>query len=260
MWVLGTGSSGNALIVESGDTRLWVDAGIGPRAAASRMNALGGDLFPRGVDGVVITHEHGDHCAQLESLGKALSLPKRGAGEAKIFLHDGIGADRVRARFETARLTVSSPLTIGDLTVEAMEVSHDAPQVAFRFRAGDTRFGYATDLGSFTSALAAFLGNCDTVLLEANYCPSMLASGPYPSSLKRRISSATGHLSNEQTAELVSATRYYGSPAIVLCHLSRGNNEPGLAQRVVASARPDLDVQALGHGEARILDVGRASS
>jgi hypothetical protein len=85
----------------------------------------------------------------------------------------------------------------------------------------------------------------------------MLEASPYPASLKRRIASPTGHLSNEQTAELVSDTRYFGRPNVVLCHLSRGNNEPELARRLVASARADVDVSVLAHGESRVLDVGR---
>lgn len=257
VFVLGTGSSGNALIVEADGTRLWVDAGIGPRAASMRLRALGHDLFPRGVDGVVVTHDHGDHAAQLESVAKALQLPKRDHGDARIHLHEGISAHRVRTRFETARFPATGSVQIGALTVEALPIAHDAPQVALRVTGGGVSFGYVTDLGSTSSALAAFLGGCDTILLESNYCPRMLAAGPYPQRLKQRISSHTGHLSNEQTAALVGEIGGRGRPHVVLCHLSKVNNDPARARAVVSEACTWNRLGVLEHGEARELSVVR---
>lgn len=263
VWVLGTGSSGNALVVDAGETRVWLDAGIGPKSASIRMRSLGGDLFPRGIDGIVVTHEHGDHAAQLESLGRAFALPKREHGEPKIHLHEGIEGiptARVRHRFATARLDISRPLTIGSVVIEALAIVHDAPQVALRVSSGGVSFGYATDLGSISDGLAPFLASCDAVLLEANYCPRLLADGPYPLKLKRRIASATGHLSNEQTGELVAQVAKLGRPRVVLCHLSRENNEPELARSIVQSGARELSVSVLGHGESRILDIVRSPS
>jgi len=263
VWVLGTGSSGNALVVDAGETRIWLDAGIGPKNASIRMRSLGGDLFPRGIDGIVVTHEHGDHAAQLESLGRAFSLTKRDHGEPRIHLHegiDGIPAARVRHRFATARFDLGRPLTIGAIVVEAVAIVHDAPQVAIRVSSGGVSFGYATDLGSISNGLAAFLASCDTILLEANYCPLLLSESAYPLKLKRRIASATGHLSNEQAGELVGQIAKLGRPRVVLCHLSRENNEPELARKVVQSASRECTVSVLGHGEPRVLDIVRSPS
>ncbi len=258
VWILGTGSSGNLLIVDVQGTRILIDAGIGPKKAAIRMRDLGADLFPRGADAIVVTHEHADHCAQLESLAKALQCPKRDtSNEARVHLHEGIRAERVRHRFETRTFKMHTALAIGPVTVEALAIPHDAPQVAIRVTAGDVSFGYATDLGSNTRGLGAFLGACDAVLLEANYCPQMLAEGPYPTKLKGRISGPLGHLSNEQTGEIVQDISRHGHPRIVLCHLSKLNNEPELARRVVSSACPQMDVSVIEHGEPKILDVVR---
>lgn len=257
VWVLGTGSSGNGLLVDVQGTRIFIDAGIGPKNASIRMRELGGDLFPRGADAIVVTHEHADHCGQLESLAKALKLPKRDHGEAGILLHEGVKAERVRHRFETRPFASSAPLVFGALTLEALAIPHDAPQVALRVSAGDVSFGYATDLGSSTPGLAAFLGACDTVLLEANYDPAMLADGPYPVKLKRRIAAPTGHLSNEQTGDILADVSRHGRPRVLLCHLSKLNNTPELARRAARAACPAMDVSVLEHGEPKVVDVVR---
>jgi ribonuclease BN (tRNA processing enzyme) len=112
VWVLGTGSSGNLLLVDVQGTRIFLDAGIGPKRASMRMRDLGADLFPRGADGIVVTHEHNDHCAQLEALAKALQFPKIDFGEPRVYLHDGVKAERVRNRFETRSFKVGAQVSI----------------------------------------------------------------------------------------------------------------------------------------------------
>ncbi len=258
VWVLGTGSSGNLLLVEVQGTRIFLDAGIGPKKAAIRMRELGGELFPRGADAIVPTHEHNDHCAQLESLAKALQMPKKDFGEPGVLLHDGMIAERVRHRFETKTFAMNhGSVSVGPITIESLGIPHDAPQIAIRVTAGELSFGYATDLGSSNGKLAAFLGACDTVLLESNYEEKLLDEGPYPLKLKRRIAGPLGHLSNEQTAALLAEVARHGHPRVLLCHLSKLNNTPELAQRAARAACPALDVSVLEHGEAKIVDVVR---
>ncbi|HEY2516858.1 MAG TPA: MBL fold metallo-hydrolase [Polyangiaceae bacterium] len=249
VFVLSSGSSGNALLLEANcGSRVFVDAGVGPKVAARRLKELGFDLFPRGVDAIVITHHHGDHFAHAEPLARAFRAP--------MFLHRGISARRVRARWEVREYQAGAPFQAGAFEVQALDVPHDAPQVALTFEAGGLRFGLATDLGRAPSSLAPFLGRCDVALLEANYCPLMLETGPYPPRLRDRIRGGLGHLANEQTAEL--AARFRGMRLATLClgHISRHNNSPEQALAVVRPRCPWLEVFAVAHGDARTIEVG----
>jgi len=256
IWLLSSGSSGNAAIVEVGGGRLLVDAGLGPRAAAARMRALGGDLFPRGVDGIVITHEHGDHIAHLEPLARALRAP--------IFLHEGISSPRVRSRYDVRSYAAGESFSVGPFEVATFRIPHDAPQVALRFgsSAGSDglRFGLATDLGHVPQGLEAFLGVCDEVLIEANYCPDMMREGPYPPHLQRRVTGHLGHLANDQTAAFAASLSATRVRRLWLGHLSRVNNTPALALKHARASAPDLEIQVIHHGEPRILDVERGRS
>jgi len=275
IWLLSSGSSGNAAIVQAapsgrmgegegtasgGSGRLLIDAGLGPRALASRMRALGTDLFPRGVDGIVITHQHGDHIAHLEPLARALRAP--------IFLHQGISAPRVRARFDVRSYVAGETFKVGAFEVATMSVPHDAPQVALRIgvaaglgRAHGLRFGWVTDLGHVPAGLDRFLGASDEVLLEANYCPDLMRDGPYPPHLKRRVTGPLGHLANADAGELAQALSRTRVRRLWLGHLSRVNNDPARALSVVRRFAPGLEVEVLPHGEPRVLDVraGRRS-
>lgn len=250
LFVLGSGSSGNAVLVEAGNTRILVDAGLGPRACVKRLRTLGVDLFPRSVDAIVVTHEHGDHAAHMVSLGKSLRCP--------LVLHEGIRAPVARARFSVVSLSTSAKLTIGDLEIEAHSLPHDAPNVALRLSGADGTFGYATDLGHVPRGLAAFLAASDVVMLEANHCPARLAKGPYPDHLKRRITGGSGHLSNDEAGALVHAMSAFGDPLVALCHLSLVNNEPDVALAQVSARAPRARLVVLEHGTPEELVVKRA--
>jgi len=253
--VLSSGSSGNVLLLETATTRILVDAGVGPRGATQRMRKLGVDLFPRGVDAIIVTHHHGDHCGQLEPMARALKAPKRGEGAPLLHFHAGIEAARVRHRYEVATYEPGRAFRVGDVTVDSLALPHDAPQVALSFHTGTHSFGLATDLGHAPPGLDAFLGACDTVFLEANYCPALLETGPYPPALKRRVASAVGHLSNDQSAALAAALLRHRTSRLVLCHLSRTNNEPRRALRTVREACPGTSIEALDHGETRAFEL-----
>ena len=240
MYVLGSGSTGNAAVVESGGTRVLVDAGFGPRSAVHRLRVLGADLFPRGVDAIVVSHQHGDHAGHLEPLARALRCP--------VYLHRGIEAKRVRARFEVRELEPRRPVTIGAIELTAIEVPHDSPQVAMRLSGQDATFGIATDVGAVTRELVRFFAACDGALLEANHCPELLRTGPYPERLKKRVSGGLGHLSNGQTAEIVAKLSGTRMRRIWLGHISRANNTPELALKTVRAAARGIDVAVLGHG------------
>jgi phosphoribosyl 1,2-cyclic phosphodiesterase len=255
-FVLGTGSSGNSLLVEAEGVRILVDAGLGPRKLEARLAALGVPL-ERGsglpvLDAILPTHHHGDHFGGVEKIARAYGCP--------VYLHAGIEAPRVRARCEMREVAMGRSFRIGSLEVTAEHVPHDAPQVALRVASKEHAVGIATDVGRPTAALAALLGSCDVALLEANYCPEMLASGPYPMHLRHRVGGGLGHLSNTQTAEL--AARLVGSRLghIYLGHLSRSNNTPERALETVASAAPRMNVSVLEHGAIGTLDIRRSKS
>jgi phosphoribosyl 1,2-cyclic phosphodiesterase len=203
--------------------------------------------MPRGVDGIVVTHQHGDHMNHLEPLARALRAP--------VFLHAGVTAPRIRRRFDVRPYAAGDGFRVGPLEVSTMKVPHDAPQVALGIAAGGLRFGLATDLGHVPAGLAAFLGRCDEVLVEANYCPDMMRDGPYPERLKRRVTGGFGHLANAEAAALAAALVGTRVHRLWLGHLSRVNNTPALALAGVRAAAPELDVQVVEHGEPRRLDV-----
>jgi phosphoribosyl 1,2-cyclic phosphodiesterase len=248
-FVLGSGSSGNAVLVEADGARVLLDAGIGPRAAAARLTALGAALLPRGVDAIVATHQHGDHFGAIEKLARAL--------EAPVYLHRGIEGRRVRSRFAVREFEPGRPFRVGELEISAERVPHDAPQVALRVASRAAAFGMATDIGHVTPALVALLGACDGAIVEANHCPEMLAHGTYPAHLKARVSGGLGHLSNPGCADL--AARLVGSRLgrMWLGHLSRSNNTPERALETVAAAAKRIDVGVLPHGAISVLDVRR---
>jgi phosphoribosyl 1,2-cyclic phosphodiesterase len=205
VYVLGTGSSGNALIVEADGTRVLIEAGVGPRNVVTRMRALGADLFPRGVDGVVVTHHHNDHAAQLEPMCKSLALPRAGARAPMLHLHDGIDAARVRHRFAVRRYRPGEGFDIRGLHIRTIPLAHDAPHVALSIQSSTHTLGFLTDVGSLSTPVVDFLASCNTVLLESNYCPNLLELGPYPTPLRRRIAGHLGHLSNDQAAALANS-------------------------------------------------------
>ena len=206
--VVSTGSSGNAILVEADGTRVLVEAGVNPRRVVTRMRDLGHDLFPRGVDGILVTHHHNDHAAQLEPLCKALGVAHAGEasreerGRATLHLHDGIEAPRVRHRYAARRYRAGHAFSVGDLRIRTHVLAHDAPHVAFAIQSKTHTLGFVTDVGSITHDVIDFLLSCDTVLLESNFCPELLQIGPYPTSLRRRIAGNLGHLSNAQAASL----------------------------------------------------------
>lgn len=248
IYVLGSGSSGNCVVLESEGERLLVDAGMGPTRATERMRALGGDLISsRAPLGLFVTHEHGDHAAHAGPLARALRAP--------LYLHSGVAVDRTHKRVELRSYAPGRPVPLGPFVLEALALPHDAPHVAIRVSAGGRRFAIATDLGHAPRELRAMLAGCDLVMLESNHCPRMLETGPYPLRLKRRVGGSLGHLSNEQTADVAASLEGTRVARLLLCHVSRTNNTPERAHEVVSARVRRLPVEVLPHGVPRAFDV-----
>lgn len=228
--ILGSGSEGNALLLESRTTSVLVDAGLSYRKLVQRFDAIGRDV-PRDIAAVLVTHSHGDHAAHASTYATRLDCPVR-ATEATM------GALRLRQSATRETFAVGRAFRLGDISIRSRRIPHDAPQVALLFETKETTLGLVTDLGHLPKGLGRFLDGCETLLLESNHDPDMLATGPYPASLKQRVGGSLGHLSNAQAGDLL-ATMDHVPREVVLMHLSETNNSAQLA-RCSAEA-------ALGH-------------
>lgn len=231
--ILGSGSKGNATLIEAGGTRLLVDCGFNLRDARTRLMQLG--LEPAALDAVLVTHEHGDHLGGVARLARRYDIP--------VYLTHGTRsawADPRVPRVQT--INPHEHFRIGAIDVQPYPVPHDARepcQYVFGFRG--RRLGMLSDAGAITPFMRHVLGGCDALMLECNHDPLMLAHGPYPTALKRRVGGALGHLANAQSAALLRAIDCSGLQHLALTHLSAVNNAPGLA---LHAAQQGLDRSA----------------
>ena len=242
-----SGRSGNCTYVGGGRGGLLVDAGVSCKAILDGLAQVGAETSA--IAGILITHEHVDHIRGLKVLLKKLKVPVYSAAATLDYLVRGGWLP------PGAQLTeLSSPMEIGGMEVVPFETSHDgaAPQ-GYRLTTGDgRRIGVATDLGQVTDGVDRALSGCDLVLLESNYDPGMLACGPYPYYLKKRISSQLGHLSNDDCAAQLVRLVESGTTRLVLAHLSQENNLPQLA---FETARSELLAAGCRQGEDYLLQV-----
>jgi phosphoribosyl 1,2-cyclic phosphodiesterase len=227
---LGSGSEGNALVVETGATRILLDCGFGLRETATRLARL--ELSPSDLSAIIVTHEHSDHIGGVTRLAAKHALPVWLSHGTCAFLRN---LDQVPEKchlFDT-----HSCFAIGDLLIQPFPVPHDAREPAqFVFSNGSLRLGVLTDTGTSTPHIEATLTGCDALLLECNHDTDMLARGPYPPSLKRRVGGNYGHLDNEAAAALLRHIDTRRLQHIVAGHLSRKNNLPDLARSALAGA------------------------
>jgi phosphoribosyl 1,2-cyclic phosphodiesterase len=239
---LGSGSAGNAVVVESDGTRLLLDAGFSCRELERRMRAVGID--PKTIAGVVLTHEHEDHVRGVARFAGRHDIP--------VWATDGtIHGARLRGATAAPLKVVRSgtPIEVGRLRVEPFAIPHDAREpVGFVVEDGmGRRLGLVADLGARSRLAWGRLRELDVLLLETNHDLELLRSGPYPWSLKQRIASGHGHLSNRSAAEGLPELVCDRLRTVVLYHLSRTNNLPALA---VAAVAEQLDAQ---RSAARVL-------
>jgi phosphoribosyl 1,2-cyclic phosphodiesterase len=237
--VLGSGSSGNAVLIRAGETRVLVDAGLSARETARRMALVGED--PARLDGVIITHEHGDHAGGLRVLLKNLCCPVYISGETReAYIRErehGSPSDEPRRRADTLRdrteeISSSKDFRIGEIDFHPFTVPHDAAD-NFGFTATHNGVRVATlmDFGHITTLVNECLRGCAAIVIESNHSRDMLkACSVYPWELKQRILSRTGHLSNEDIAVWLRDDYDGGAEHIVLAHLSQRANNPYVAK------------------------------
>ncbi len=224
---LQSGSNGNCLYVEAQGVRLLFDAGISGRKAQARLAAHGRDISA--VDAVVISHDHVDHARSMGIYQRKFGLPVYVTSRT-------LKAARARCLLgrldDVRRFEAGGVLRFGGVLVETIPTPHDgADGVAFVVDDGRRRLGILTDLGHVFAGLDAVIRSLDAVFIESNHDPQMLADGPYPLFLKRRIRGPHGHLSNSEAAELLRARAAQRMKWACLAHLSEENNDPGLALR-----------------------------
>ena len=227
--VLGSGSRGNAVLIDSGTTRVVVDAGFGPRAMAQRLRAVG--CAPESVQALLLTHEHVDHASgALESCAR-WGWPLWAATPTLAAL----GASPTSPH----PIVHEVAWQLDDLAIVSTPVPHDAADCAafvFTSQRSGARFGLALDLGHAPDRLLTVFEKLDGLLIEANHDEAQLLRGPYPWPLKTRIRSDRGHLSNTQAADVAQAVAHPGLRTVLLGHLSETNTSPALSMETVRHA------------------------
>jgi len=224
--VLGSGSSGNALYIESGATGVLVDAGLSAKETARRMTECGID--PARLSAVVITHEHSDHIKGAHVISKATAAPVFASAATRSECRFPRGGNGIRWGDE---ISSSEPFQIGSLDFYPFTIPHDgADTFAFTVSSQGVKVGMVTDLGYITQLVSERLRRSDLILIESNHDLDMLKVGPYPWSVKQRIASRLGHLSNDETARWIREDFDGYAVYLVLAHISRRCNHPELAR------------------------------
>ena len=248
--ILASGSSGNITLLETGRTRLLVDAGLGKRETLARLAAVESNV--KQIDGILITHEHTDHCnglPQMLGLWKApLYVTEPTMDAMKHILPETFekrlcGVEMIHA---------GQPFAVGDIEVHAFAIPHDAADpVGFTFRTNGTKVALVTDLGYMPELVKVHLRGAECLILESNHDLEMLKVGPYPWVVKQRILSRTGHLSNHAVSEYLSDPDGFDAAAryLVLAHLSEENNNPFTAEICAQEALDRRPAEAAFAGE-----------
>src|SRR5215211_7662686 len=230
--VLSSGSSGNATYMETDSGGLLVDAGLSRRRIAALLARIGRNLTD--VRAILLTHGHADHTCGVRSV-----LCEH---DIEIFAAPGVGES-----FGASTVAPGEPCTVGGLTATFFEVPHDSMTYGVRVSHDGRAVAMATDLGEAGIEVLRSMRGAEAVVLEANHDSDWLRRGPYSSSLKRRIASRHGHLSNRQSGEAAVALAPYGLKDLVLAHLSKTNNSPTRACGTVYGA-----LREAGHGGVRV--------
>jgi len=227
--ILASGSHGNALVVNTGDTKILIDCGLGVRTIVPLMQSVG--VLLKDLNAILITHEHTDHMRGLQRV-----LPHT---KAALYATEGTldAIERVVPARTTMRAVNHEPFEIGSITARGIPVPHDASEPCGYFLSFDGhRLLVTTDLGEVTPEILEALQQSTVAVIESNHDEEMLRNGSYPEILKRRIRSGTGHLSNRQCAAALNACHDTDLSAVVLAHLSDENNDPGIALKTAQHA------------------------
>ena len=227
---MGSGSSGNCLVVEQANTRLLLDCGFAPNEIVKRLLKL--DLIPEQISGILVTHEHDDHAKGAFKFAAKYNVP--------VWLSHG--TLRMCERYIPAKLDIQlniidshTQFSIEDIQVNPYPVPHDAREpTQFTFTDGDYKLGVLTDVGTSTPHIEKVLSGCDALVLECNHDLQMLENGPYAWPLKKRVGSKLGHLDNQSAAALLAKLDNSKLKHIIAAHLSAKNNTANLAKKALS--------------------------
>ncbi len=228
--VLASGSKGNSIYISDGRTNLLVDAGLSGVEIKRRMEAARLDI--QDLNAIVVSHEHSDHVRGVGVLARRYDLP--------VYMTQGTASAAAKQLGRIDKLhhfDIGHLFTVDDLAIHPFAVSHDAKDPAgFTISRNGRRIGIATDLGIATGMVKQHLKACSLLVLEANHDPVMLKEGPYPWPLKQRIQSRNGHLSNQDSRDLLGEIKHNGLCHVILAHLSETNNTPEKALQALQEA------------------------
>jgi phosphoribosyl 1,2-cyclic phosphodiesterase len=230
LWVLGSGSNGNAILVETARSRILVDAGFSPRVLKQRLAVAG--VAPQSIEAVVVTHEHNDHVKGVAAAARKWGWTIVSTAGTRMMCPDW-------SELPTILTPRKSSVVFGDFHLETVPVSHDAnePIAVIVTSIGEgARAGIVYDLGQVTETISKALDKLDVLVIEANHDEGMLRAGPYPPSVQARIRGKFGHLSNHDAGVLAGQTIHSGLNNIVLAHLSEQNNTPRTALTTVGDS------------------------
>lgn len=231
--VLGSGSRGNCVFIESGDTAILIDGGFSGKEIGVRLAAIGKHIDC--LNGIFVTHEHHDHIQGVGVMSRRCSIP--------VFANQGTfrGAEkRLKKLHGRKEFNTGDVVDFQDIQVRSFAVSHDTNDpVGFVIGDGKNTVGYCTDTGIVSTLIGNRLRGLDGVILEFNHDPELLKNGPYPPSLQQRVRSNQGHLANGDSAKLLEVIVHDGLQQVILAHLSETNNLPEIAYREAAAVIPD---------------------
>jgi phosphoribosyl 1,2-cyclic phosphodiesterase len=234
---LASGSKGNCLYLETGDTRLLIDAGLSLRETLLRLEGCGID--PDRIHAVLVTHEHIDHIRSAGSFSRRFKVPVLASHLLRR------KAEKYLSKTQVIEFEAGSAFDFRGVRIDPFPITHDAcDPVGFVLESPEGRCGSATDLGVVTRLVTEKLRGCRFLNLESNHDPEMLMNGPYPWDLKQRIRSRHGHLSNEESLELLHELAHGGLEALVMAHLSEVNNHPDHVLRTTGTFLRDQNVCA----------------
>lgn len=225
--LLASGSKGNAVYLESGGTRLLIDAGLSAVEIIRRLALIGVD--PTSLHAILISHDHTDHTRGAGTLARKLKLPLLASQPTRE------AAAAIVNKCDSIEFESGTSFSYRDLLIDPFPITHDAADpVGFVIESGEGRIGFATDLGIVTRLVTEKLKNCRMLVIEANHDEEMLMNGPYPWHLKQRIKSRHGHISNTESMQLLEDLLHERLEGVFLAHLSEANNDPQLPQSAAA--------------------------
>jgi phosphoribosyl 1,2-cyclic phosphodiesterase len=248
--ILASGSSGNITLLETQNTRLLVDCGLGKRETLRRLEVLSARIDR--LDGIVISHEHSDHIgglAQVLGLWRTTVYFTPATQRATVQSLPITAHKRLK---QVANFLAGDRFSIGEIEVSAFSIPHDAADpVGFTFCCDGTKVAIVTDLGYLPELVKHHLRGADCLILESNHDLEMLKVGPYPWHIKQRVMSRTGHLSNDSVSNYLSDPEAFDGAArfVVLAHLSENNNNPDVARISAEEALRRRPAEAAFHGE-----------